>query len=310
MVACSTAAGAGGTATRRASRGRARRDRVTALGGLAASLADGRLRSRELIERCLARIADPKGEGSAAFISVYAGAARATADWVDTMRALGASLPLWAGIPVSVKDVFDVAGSVTTCGSAVLADAPPAERDAAAVSRLRNAGFIPIGRTNMTEFAYSAIGLNARHGTPACVWDRAGRRISGGSSSGAAISVADAMAPAALGSDSGGSCRIPAALNGIVGFKPTARRVPTEGANCMTPSLDSIGSLAGSVECVAILDSVLAGERCEPLRPRSLRSLRLAIPEVALEGLDTPIATAFAAAVTALARAGARIEEV
>ena len=204
---------------------------------IATELAIGRLTSRELIEECLARIADPKGEGGASFVVVYDKAARATADWVDTMRKDGASLPEWAGIPVSIKDLFDVAGSVTTFASAVMADASPAKRDAIVVERLRGAGFIPIGRTNMTEFAYGAIGLNARNGTPAAAWDRLNRRIPGGSTSGGAISISDGMAYMALGSDSGGSCRIPAAINGIVGYKPTRGRIPIEGANSMAPSL-------------------------------------------------------------------------
>ena len=205
---------------------------------VATDLATGRVTSRELIEESLRRIADPQGEGAASFVAVYDKAARTTADWVDAMRKAGASLPEWAGIPVSIKDVFDVAGSITTFASAVMADAPPAKKDAAAIERLRSAGFIPIGRTNMTEFAYGAIGLNARYGTPAASWDRASRRIPGGSTSGGAVSVSDGMAFIALGSDSGGSCRIPAAINGIVGYKPTRGRTPIEGANSMAPSLE------------------------------------------------------------------------
>jgi aspartyl-tRNA(Asn)/glutamyl-tRNA(Gln) amidotransferase subunit A len=212
-------------------------------------LATGRVTSRELIEECLAQIADPKGEGAASFIVVYDKAVRATADWVDKMRKAGASLPEWAGIPISIKDLFDVAGSVTTFASAVMADASQAKRDATVVERLRGAGFIPIGHTNMTEFAYGAIGLNPRNGTPAAAWDRLSRRIPGGSTSGGAISISDGMAYMALGSDSGGSCRVPAAINGIVGYKPTRGRIPIEGANSMAPSLDSIGPLAASVEC-------------------------------------------------------------
>lgn len=225
---------------------------------------------------CRARIADPNGEGAASFVVVYDKAARATADWVDAMREAGASLPEWAGIPVSIKDLFDVAGSVTTFASGLMADAPPATKDAAA--RLRGAGFILIGRTNMTEFAYGAIGLNARNGTPAAAWDRASRRIPGGSTSGGAISLSDGKAYIALGSDSGGSCRIPGAINGIVGYKPTRGRIPIEGANSMAPSLDSIGSLAASVECASIAGAVLTGESVVPIRPRPIKGLRLGIP--------------------------------
>ncbi len=135
----------------------------------------------------------------------------------------------FAGIPISVKDLFDVAGEVTAAGSVVLADAPPARAHAPVIARMLAAGFVPVGRTNMTEFAFSGLGLNPHHGTPASPWDRATRRIPGGSSSGAAVSVADGMAFAALGTDTGGSCRVPAALCGVVGYKPTARRVPIAG---------------------------------------------------------------------------------
>jgi aspartyl-tRNA(Asn)/glutamyl-tRNA(Gln) amidotransferase subunit A len=278
---------------------------------LAADLTSGRATSRGLVETCLERIADPKGEGSKTFIAIYDKAARVTADWVDAMRKLGASLPEWAGIPISIKDLFDVAGSITSAGSAVLADRPPANHDALAVSRLRAAGFIPIGRTNMSELAYSGIGLNALHGTPASVWDRANRRIPGGSSSGAAISITDGMAHAALGSDSGGSCRIPAAINGIVGFKPTMGRIPTDGANSMAPSLDTIGPLVLSVDCATILDAVLADIPGDPIAPPPLRGIRLGIPQpVALDRLDAPVASAFDAAVTTLSKDGASVAEV
>jgi aspartyl-tRNA(Asn)/glutamyl-tRNA(Gln) amidotransferase subunit A len=278
---------------------------------IAAELLAGRVTSRQLIEECLARIADPGGEGAASFVAVYDKAARATADWVDAMRKAGASLPEWAGIPVSIKDLFDVAGSVTTFASGVMGDAPPATKDAAAVERLRGAGFIPIGRTNMTEFAYGAIGLNARNGTPAAVWDRASRRIPGGSTSGGAISLSDGMAYIALGSDSGGSCRIPAAINGIVGYKPTRGRIPIEGANSMAPSLDSIGPLAVSVGCASIADAVLTGESVVLIRPRPIKGLRLGIPRpTALEGLDAPIATAIDRAIRMISDAGASVGEV
>ena len=278
---------------------------------IATELAIGRLTSRELIEECLARIADPKGEGGASFVVVYDKAARATADWVDTMRKDGASLPEWAGIPVSIKDLFDVAGSVTTFASAVMADASPAKRDAIVVERLRGAGFIPIGRTNMTEFAYGAIGLNARNGTPAAAWDRLNRRIPGGSTSGGAISISDGMAYMALGSNSGGSCRIPAAINGIVGYKPTRGRIPIEGANSMAPSLDSIGSLAASVECASIADAILAGDCVAPIRPRPIKGLRLGISRsTALEALDAPIAKAVERAIKTISDAGASVADV
>src|SRR5216684_3299039 len=184
---------------------------MRSIAGTAAGFTSG-ARSRALVEDCLARIKDPAGEGRRVFLKVHAEAALAAADYCDRLRARGAAPSPFAGIPVSIKDLFDVAGDVTTAGSVVLRDAPPAARDAPAVARLRAAGFIPIGRSNMTEFAFSGLGINPHYDTPRNPHDRKGERIPGGSSSGAAVSVTDGMALAALGTDTGGSCRIPAAL--------------------------------------------------------------------------------------------------
>ena len=194
--------------------------------------------SRALVEQCLSRIADSSGEGGRVFLKVNAAGALSAADYYDHLRAHGAAPSPFAGIPVSIKDLFDVAGEVTTAGSVVLRDAAAAAQDAPCVARLRAAGFIPIGRTNMTEFAFSGLGINPHYGTPLNPYDRAAGRIPGGSSSGAAVSVTDGMAFGALGTDTGGSCRIPAALCGIVGFKPTAHRVPTAGAFPLSTSLE------------------------------------------------------------------------
>ena len=226
----------------------------------AQALADGRTTSRALVEQCLARIADPNGEGARAFIKVHAEQARAMADAMDTLRRAGREPSRYAGIPVSLKDLFDIAGEATPAGSRVLADAPPATAHAPVVQRMLAAGFVPVGRTNMTEFAFSGLGINPHYGTPCSPWDRAARRIPGGSSSGTAVSVSDGMAVAGLGTDTGGSCRIPAAFCGIVGYKPTARRVPITGVLPLAPSLDSVGPLAPSVACCAVIDAVLAGE--------------------------------------------------
>src|SRR6202158_4011703 len=197
--------------------------------------------------------------------------------WTGCPRAKAAPSP-FAGIPVSIKDLFDIRGQVTRAGSRALEDSAPAEADAPVVARLRRAGFIVIGRTNMTEFAYSGIGINPHYGTPKSVWQRGVGHVPGGSSSGAAVSVADRMAHGALGTDTGGSCRIPAAYNGIVGFKPTQRRVPLAGGGPLSSSLDSFGPLARTVACCAVLDAVLAGEEIVPLRPRPIKGMRLAVP--------------------------------
>jgi aspartyl-tRNA(Asn)/glutamyl-tRNA(Gln) amidotransferase subunit A len=187
-------------------------------------LAAGELRSSELVDSCLDAIADVAGEGKRTFTRTFDHTARAAAKKFDTDLT---AAPL-AGLPISVKDLFDVAGQPTTGGSLVLADAPKAHSDALAVARLRAAGAILIGHTNMTEFAFSGLGLNPHHGTPCNPYDRPGKRIPGGSSSGAAVSVADGMAHSAIGSDTGGSVRIPAALCGLTGINPTARRVPLD----------------------------------------------------------------------------------
>jgi aspartyl-tRNA(Asn)/glutamyl-tRNA(Gln) amidotransferase subunit A len=267
--------------------------------------------SRALVEQCLSRIDDPSGEGRRVFLKVNAAGALSAADYYDHLRAHSAAPSPFAGIPVSIKDLFDVAGEVTTAGSVVLRDAAAAARDAPCVARLRAAGFIPIGRTNMTEFAFSGLGINPHYGTPLNPYDRAAGRIPGGSSSGAAVSVTDGMAFGALGTDTGGSCRIPAALCGIVGFKPTAHRVPTAGAFPLSTSLDSVGPLAATVACCAALDAVLAGEPAADLPRFPLDGLRMAVPQtMVLDGVEPAVARAFDAALAALRKAGARIVDI
>jgi aspartyl-tRNA(Asn)/glutamyl-tRNA(Gln) amidotransferase subunit A len=264
-----------------------------------------------LVEECLARIDDRSGEGTRTFLKVHAEAARAAADYHDRLRAAGAAPSPYAGIPVSIKDLFDIAGDVTTAGSVALRDAAPAGHDAPSVARLRGAGFIPIGRTNMTEFAFSGLGINPHYDTPRNAYDRQAGRIPGGSSAGAAVSVTDGMAFGALGTDTGGSCRIPAALCGIVGFKPTAHRVPTQGAFPLSTSLDSVGPLAATVDCCARLDAVLAGEPWLGLPPCQLDGLRMAVPQtMVLDNLEPAVARAFDAALAAMRNAGARILDI
>ena len=200
---------------------------------------------------------------------------------------------------------------MTRAGSRALEDSAPAEADAPVVARLRRAGFIVIGRTNMTEFAYSGIGINPHYGTPKSVWNRSVGHVPGGSSSGAAVSIADRMAYGALGTDTGGSCRIPAAYNGIVGYKPTQRRVPLDGGVPLSFSLDSFGPLARSVACCAVLDAVLADEAVQPLQPRPVKGMRLAVPTtIALDDLDDEVAKTFERALATLSRQGASIERI
>jgi aspartyl-tRNA(Asn)/glutamyl-tRNA(Gln) amidotransferase subunit A len=248
---------------------------------------------------------------------VYGEQALATAQFYDRLRQQGARLGRHAGIPVSVKDLFDVAGDTTLAGSTVLKGAAAADQDATAVARLKAAGFIVIGRTNMTEFAFSGLGLNPHYGTPLNPWDRVTGRIPGGSSSGAAVSITDAMAFGALGTDTGGSCRIPAAMCGIVGFKPTASRVPLTGTYPLSVSLDSIGPLANSVACCTALDAILAARTPAESPPEAPAAdiaaddLRLAVlTHYVTDGLDKAVAASFERALRALQAAGARLTEI
>ncbi|NOJ45557.1 amidase [Bradyrhizobium archetypum] len=281
------------------------------LASLAADLNAGRTTARRLVEECLARIADPAGEGARTFIHVERDAALSAADAMDHLRKANAAPSPYAGIPVSIKDLFDIKGQVTRAGSRALEDSAPAEADAPVVARLRRAGFIVIGRTNMTEFAYSGIGINPHYGTPKSAFNRSVGHVPGGSSSGAAVSIADRMAYGALGTDTGGSCRIPAAYNGIVGYKPTQRRVPLDGGVPLSSSLDSFGPLARSVACCAALDAVLADEAVQSLRPRLVKGMRLAVPTtIALDDLDDEVAKTFERALTTLSRQGALIERI
>ncbi|MCB1975264.1 MAG: amidase, partial [Burkholderiaceae bacterium] len=218
-----------------------------------------------------------------------------------------------AGLSVSVKDLFDLRGQPTPAGSVVLADAPAAQDDCPAVARLRAAGASVVGRTHMVEFAFSGVGTNPHYGTPVAFDARTGAlpgpaRVPGGSSSGAAVSVATGAAFIGLGSDTGGSIRIPAALNGIVGFKSTARLVPTTGAVPLSTTLDTVCALTRSVRDAIVAHEILAARRVTR-SPAPLAAWRLAVPtDTFLEGLDPQVARAFERSLDTLRRAGARIE--
>jgi len=267
------------------------------------------LSCRDRLEQALARIADPKGEGGRACLTVYAGPARAAADAADARAANGVSLGPLDGSIISIKDLFDVAGEPTRAGSKILAEeAKPASADAPVVRRLRAAGTVIVGKTNMTEFALGGIGANPHFGTPGNPSDRA--RVPGGSSSGAAVTAADGMCEIAIGTDTGGSVRIPAALCGIVGFKPSRQRVPTEGAFPLSTTLDSIGPLARSVTDCAKADAVLSGEEFVAPEPIALAGLRFGVAQgLPLESLDETVAAAFAAALKSLGAAGVRLTD-
>jgi aspartyl-tRNA(Asn)/glutamyl-tRNA(Gln) amidotransferase subunit A len=271
---------------------------------LARALADGRTTSRALAEAALESIA----RDAAAFTRVNAERARAEADHADSTRKLGAASGALAGIPISVKDLFDVAGEPTPAGSAVLRDAPPPVSDAPTVARLRAAGAIVVGRTHMSEFAFTGLGLNP-HG-PTCTNAHDPARVPGGSSSGAAVSVARGQAAMGLGTDTGGSVRIPASFNGLVGFKPTQARITRDGAFPLSESLDSIGPLANTVACCALVDGILA-DQPRAAHPAMAAGLRLAVPtDFVLNDMDEAVAAAFERALAALSSAGSRIERI
>jgi aspartyl-tRNA(Asn)/glutamyl-tRNA(Gln) amidotransferase subunit A len=263
---------------------------------------------RDKLERSLAAIANPKGEGARACLSVYADAARAAADAADARAKAGISLGSLDGAILTVKDLFDVKGEPTRAGSRIEADTPPAKADAPVVRRLRAAGAVIVAKTGMSEFAFSGVGMNPHYGTPGNPADRT--RVPGGSSSGAAVAAADHMCEIAIGTDTGGSCRIPAALCGIVGYKPSKQRVPTDGAFPLSFTLDSIGPLARTVADCARTDAVIAGEEHMPLKPAPVAGLRLGVPKGFLTTeWDNTVGMRFGAARKKLADAGARITD-
>ncbi len=221
----------------------------------------------------------------------------------------GPQAPL-AGLPISIKDLFDFAGEVTTAGSVALDHAEPARADALAVARLRAAGGAVVGRTNMSEFAFSGVGTNPHHGTPPNPADARVARIPGGSSSGAAVSVATGAAFIGLGSDTGGSIRIPAALCGIVGFKNTARLTPLAGAYPLSWTLDTVCAMTRSVRDAVLAHEILAASQvARDARPLAAYRLAVATTQM-LDGIDATVAAAFQRTLGRLHDAGARIEEI
>ncbi|MGI4836228.1 MAG: amidase [Janthinobacterium lividum] len=278
---------------------------MNSISALADDLATGKTTSEHLVSEALERIEHHRHQGGCAYISVDAEAALKAARASDLARAAGYVPSPLAGLPVSIKDLFDVSGQITGAGSRVLVDSAPARQDAPVVARLRAAGAVLLGRTNMSEFAFSGLGLNPHYGTP--VSPAAPDRIAGGSSSGAAVSVALDMAVAGLGTDTGGSLRIPAAFCGLVGFKPSASRVPLAGALPLAGSLDSIGALTRNVDDCALLDQLLSGQRLDT-RAAPLAGVRLAVTrDFVMDGIDTLVGNAFERALDRLSAAGATL---
>jgi amidase/aspartyl-tRNA(Asn)/glutamyl-tRNA(Gln) amidotransferase subunit A len=274
------------------------------------AILQGRLTATDSLVTSLASADSPANAHT--YIRRFDAQTRAAAAAVDAQVAAGAPLPRLAGLAVSVKDLFDVQGQPTTAASRVLAEAAAAAGDCPAVERLRAAGAALTGHTNMSEFAFSGVGINPHHGTPpnaATLAIDPEPRIPGGSTSGGGVSVASGAAWAALGSDTGGSIRIPAALQGLVGFKNTARLTSTAGAIPLSTTLDTACAITRSVRDAVLLHEVLADRRVS-LAQRPLSTLRLAVPTRLLDGMDASVAAAFHRSLAALRLAGARIDDI
>lgn len=274
---------------------------------LSLELAAGRLTSVALTQAMLARAEDHRAQGGHAYVSLDGEQALREARASDALRAAGSVASPLAGIPISIKDLFDVRGQVSSAASLALADAAPAASDAVAVARLRAAGAVLLGRTNMSEFAFSGLGLNPHHGTPRNPHDAS--RVAGGSTSGGAVTVALDMAAGALGTDTGGSIRIPSAFCGLTGFKPTAATVPLAGTVPLSRSLDSAGPIAQSVDCCAILHAALSGQD-HVLPAPSLKGLRFGYTlDYVGAGVDGQVQQAFDRSLAQLRAAGALVEQ-
>lgn len=273
---------------------------------LAAYLLNGVVTGRSLVEASLSAI-DEADNCRKAFITINNEVALAQAARWDEQRRVGRPVPMFAGIPISVKDLFDVDGQITNAGSKILPPVP-ASRHATAIQRLTDAGFVILGRTHMTEFAYSGLGLNCHFADPDCVWNPSDGRVPGGSSSGAAIATALGAGIAGIGTDTGGSCRIPASFNRLVGFKPTARRIPMDGMIPLSPKLDSVGAIGRTVRCVTILTALMANE---PLPNVQLRMpKKLLIPEnYFFDGIDRDVELIFQRFAYWLESKGVQIEK-
>jgi aspartyl-tRNA(Asn)/glutamyl-tRNA(Gln) amidotransferase subunit A len=280
--------------------------REPTLQALLEGMRDGRWQSTDLLDACFSTIDSKDNPAARVYTKRFDRTARAEAAAADRLKAGGVPAGELSGLPIALKALFDVAGEVTHSGSRGWQAA--ARQDALIVSRLRRAGAVITGHTNMTEFAYSGLGLNPHYGTP----DNplAPGRIPGGSSSGAAVAVAEGMAAAAIGTDTGGSVRIPAAFCGLVGFKPSQQRIPRDGTFPLSDSLDSIGPIARSVDCCARLDAVLSGSQYRPLAPTALKGRRYVVPsDYMLDGMDETVARAFSRSLKSLSDAGASIIE-
>ncbi|MHC9058611.1 amidase [Pantoea sp. y20] len=283
---------------------------MTTLWQASQQLLAGQISPETLTQDALSAIAAESGEGKRVYTKVYTAAAQQQAAQAGARWQQQQPRSAIDGLPISIKDLFDVAGEVTTAGSRLLSSASPATANASMVDRLQQAGAVIVGKTNMSEFAFTGLGVNPHYGTPANPWQRAQQRIPGGSSSGAAVAVSDGMCLAAVGTDTGGSVRIPAALCGLTGFKPSASRIDQRGTLPLAASLDSIGVIAHDVRSCWLLDSVIA-DRPLTIDERNLSEAHFVIPQTrVLADLDEHVSAAWLHALDVLRAQGVKITEL
>ncbi|MBD9659126.1 amidase [Pantoea sp. PNT03] len=283
---------------------------MTTLWQASQQLLAGQISPETSTQDALSAIAAESGEGKRVYTKVYTAAAQQQAAQAGARWQQQQPRSAIDGLPISIKDLFDVAGEVTTAGSRLLSNTSPATANASMVDRLQQAGAAIVGKTNMSEFAFTGLGVNPHYGTPANPWQRAQQRIPGGSSSGAAVAVSDGMCLAAVGTDTGGSVRIPAALCGLTGFKPSASRIDQRGTLPLAASLDSIGVIAHDVRSCWLLDSVIA-DRPLTLDERTLSDAHFVIPQTrVLASLDEHVSAAWLHALDVLRAQGVKITEV
>ena len=269
-------------------------------------IAAGTLEPMEVVEFFLDRI--DRACQNPAFTLVMAARARREAAASGKRHREGRVASPLDGVPLAWKDLIDIEGARTSAGSALFADARPKSEDAPIVANLAAAGMVTLGKTNLSEFAFSALGLNARFGNPVNPRDPATPRIAGGSSSGSAVAVAAGLAPCAIGTDTGGSIRLPAAFCGIVGFKPSEGRIDLRGVFPLSRTLDTIGPLTRSVEDCVLIDMALRGRATTPVRLLEVKGLEIVVPGGAeIDDVDDDVASNMQEALTRLSAARARI---
>ncbi|MCR9238965.1 MAG: amidase [Alphaproteobacteria bacterium] len=273
---------------------------------LASMLQTGEMTAVELAERYLDDIAQHHDQSI--FITITKSRALAEAKASDTRRVNGTLLSPWDGIPIAWKDLFDTKGDTTTAGSKVYANGKPAESDAATVAACRDLGLVCLGKTNLSEFAYSGLGLNPHYGTPVNPYSDEMPRAPGGSSSGSAIAVAAGLAPVAIGTDTAGSVRVPASFCGLAGFKSSQNRYDKQGVFPLSSSLDSLGPLAHCVDDLIVLDALMRGHTPAPTAHIDLADLEFLVPEtIVFDDIEADIRTNFDESVDRLQTAGIRI---